>query len=272
MLFLQSTAAVDNRLSSTVLTSQEAEVTTQVITTGESITTSATQEAEVTTQVITTGESITTSATQEAEVTTQVITTGESITTSATQEAEVTTQVITTGESDVISTRDGANSTLSAASIHIQSNSKPPSTDTGTPKGQYTTTPSMVSIDLFGEATELALASETVSIDTEKVTFRDTTITTDNVNGITTSNTSVVVGATNASTITLSSQLRARLQMVRSSIKPFYSAPTEAPHAKEVGGSTSVVCLILFVVCVFLLDSTCIERDLNFLKRNLKRR
>ena len=56
---------------------------------------------------------------------------------------------------------------------------------------------------------------------------------------------------------------------LRMTIEPFDIKPTEAPHGKEVGGTTSAVCIIWFLVTILLLDSTCIKRDFSILYKNV---
>ena len=63
--------------------------------------------------------------------------------------------------------------------------------------------------------------------------------------------------------------LREIVDELRVTIEPFDIKPTEAPHAKEVGGTTSSVCIIWFFVTILLLDSTCIRRDLDTFYKNV---
>ena len=56
---------------------------------------------------------------------------------------------------------------------------------------------------------------------------------------------------------------------LRVTIESFDIKPTEAPHAKEVGGTISSVCIVCFFVTILLLDFTCIRRDLDTLYKNV---
>ena len=63
--------------------------------------------------------------------------------------------------------------------------------------------------------------------------------------------------------------LREIVYELRMTIEPIDITPTEARYAKEVGGTTSSVCIICFFVTILLLDSTCMKRDLDVLYKNL---
>ena len=56
---------------------------------------------------------------------------------------------------------------------------------------------------------------------------------------------------------------------LRVTIEPFDTGPTEAPHAKQVGGTSSSICLIGFFITILLLDATCIKRDMSLLYNNV---